>query len=125
MNYTAEIELQVTEKLYDLTILEEITDGDTEFIISLAGIYLDTIPLNSQQMVQAAEAKDWLTVSKIAHKIKPTIDSMNIMSISSDIRTLETDGKNKVNTGILGKIAVKVDTVINIVAQQLKYDYNI
>lgn len=125
MNYTAEIELQVTEKLYDLTILEEITDGDTEFIISLAGIYLDTIPLNSQQMVQAAEAKDWLTVSKIAHKIKPTIDSMNIMSISSDIRTLETDAKNKVNTGILGKIAVKVDTVINIVAQQLKYDYNI
>ena len=125
MNYTAEIELQVTEKLYDLTILEEITDGDTEFIISLAGIYLDTIPLNTQQMVQAAEAKDWLTVSKIAHKIKPTIDSMNIMSISSDIRTLETDGKNKVNTGILGKIAVKVDTVINIVAQQLKYDYNI
>ncbi len=125
MNYTAEIELQVTEKLYDLTILEEITDGDTEFIISLAGIYLDTIPLNTQQMVQAAEAKDWLTVSKIAHKIKPTIDSMNIMSISSDIRTLETDAKNKVNTGILGKIAVKVDTVINIVAQQLKYDYNI
>jgi len=125
MNYTTEIELQVTEKLYDLTILEEITDGDTEFIISLAGIYLDTIPLNSQQMVQAAEAKDWLTVSKIAHKIKPTIDSMNIMSISSDIRTLETDAKNKVNTGILGKIAVKVDTVINIVAQQLKYDYNI
>lgn len=125
MNYTGEIEPQVIEKLYDLSELEEITDGDTEFIIALAGIYLDTIPLNSQQMVQAAEAKDWPAVSKIAHKIKPTIDSMNIMSISSDIRTLETDAKNKVNTGILGKIAVKVDTVINIVAQQLRYEYNI
>lgn len=125
MNYTEEIEPQVVEKLYDLSELEEITDGDTEFIISLANIYLDTIPLNSRQMAEAAEAKDWLTVSKIAHKIKPTIDSMNIISISSDIRTLETDAKNKVNTGLLGKIAVKVDTVINIVAQQLKYEYNI
>jgi hypothetical protein len=125
MNYTEEIEPPVIEKLYDLSELEEITDGDTEFIISLANIYLDTIPLNSRQMAEAAEAKDWLTVSKIAHKIKPTIDSMNIISISSDIRTLETDAKNKVNTGILGKIAVKVDTVINIVAQQLKYEYNI
>lgn len=125
MNYTGEIEPQATEKLYNLSQLEEMTDGDTEFLISLAGIYLATIPLNSEQMVYAAGAKDWLTVSKIAHKIKPTIDSMNISSISSDIRVLEIDGRNKVNTDKLGKIAVKVDKVINIVAQQLKYEYNI
>lgn len=122
MNYT---EQQTTHKLYNLSELEKMTEGDTEFLTSLAGIYLATIPVNSEQMVHAAALKDWLTVSKIAHKIKPTIDSMNIISISSDIRALEKDARNKVNTDKLGKIAVKVDTVINIVAQQLRYEYNI
>lgn len=125
MHWTVEVETEVTEKLYDLKQLEEILGGNTEFLSSLAGIYLTTIPLNTSQMIQATMEEDWLMVSKLAHKIKPTIDSMNIQCISSDIRTLETDAKNQVNTQTLGKIALKVDTVINTVAQQLRYEFNL
>ncbi len=125
MNYTVGVETQVTEKLYDLKQLKEILGGNGEYLSSLAGIYLTTIPINSKEMIQATIAEDWLKVSKLAHKIKPTIDSMNIFSISSDIRTLETDAKNQVNTHTLGKIAVKVDTIINTVAQQLRYEFNL
>lgn len=125
MNLTTETRPHVIEKLYDLRQLEDIAGENTEFLISLAGIYLTTIPTNSEQMVQATLAEDWLSVSKLAHKIKPTIDSMRIKSISSDIRVLENDAKNQVNTHTLGKIAVKVDNVINIVAQQLRYEYNL
>lgn len=118
------MEPQMTEKLYDLKQLKEVV-GSSEFLVSLANIFLSTIPLSSKQMLEAIQAEDWPLVSKIAHKIKPTIDSMNIASIRSDIRTLEINAKNKVSTDILGKIAVKVDEVINIVAQQLKSEYNL
>ena len=125
MQYKVGVETQVTDKLYDLKQLREMLGGNPEFLTSLAGIYLKTVPVNSKEMIQATMKEDWLMVSKLAHKMKPTIDSMNIKCIRSDIRTLETDAKNQVNTHALGIIAVKVDTVVNRVAEQLKYEFNL
>ena len=125
MHYLPQFETSTSEKLYDLKQLKEVLGGGSEILTSLAGIYLNTIPVNSREMRQAVEAEDWIKASKIAHKIKPTIDSMNIKSIFTDIRTLEKDAKNQVNTGELANIAVKVDSVINTVAEQLKYEFNL
>lgn len=126
MDNVEEIMQHVTvTQLYDLKHLKEMVGGNTEFLISLMGIYLATVPLNSMEMVEAAQNGDWLTVSKLAHKIKPTIDTMKIMCVSSDIRTLETDAKNKVNTNILLKIAVKVNNVVNEVALQIKNEFSL
>lgn len=113
------------EKLYDLNQLKEIFGEQPELLNSLADIYLNTIPVNTKEIIQATQAEDWMKVSKLAHKIKPTIDSMNIKSILFDIRRLETDAKNKVNTDTLGKIAVRVDNIVNTVAQQLRYEFNL
>jgi hypothetical protein len=120
-----QFETTTTEKLYDLKQLQEILGGSSEILTSLAGIYLNTIPVNSQELIQASRAEDWTKVSKIAHKIKPTIDSMNIKCILLDIRTLEKDAKNQVNTHALTGIALKVDNVINTVAKQLRYEFNL
>jgi hypothetical protein len=125
MGYELSGGTEAVEKLYDLRQLGELLGGNSEFLSSLAGIYLNTVPLNSKQMIQASIKEDWIMVSKLAHKIKPTIDSMNIKCISSDIRKLELDAKNQVNTQSLEKIAVKVDTVINRVAEQLRYEFNL
>ena len=119
------MELQLTKKLYNLTQLRGMTGENEEFIVMLAGIYLTTIPFNTAEMVQAAASGDWLMVSKLAHKIKPTIDSMNISSIKADIRTLESDGKDKVNLYKLEELVAKVDKVINEVAEQLKDEYDL
>lgn len=119
------MELQSAEKLYNLEKLKKMVGENEEFLTSLAGIYLATAPASSKEMMLASETNDWMTVSKLAHKMKPTIDSLSIDSIKTDIRTLETDAKNKVNIDMLGKIAIKVDQVINIVAQQLRYEYGL
>ncbi len=125
MLYLSEVETDLIEKLYDLEQLKEIFGGNPELLTSLAGIYLNTIPVNTKEMIQASQVEDWTQVSRLAHKIKPTIDSMNIKCILKDIRTLETDAKNKVNTHTLERIAVRVDNVINTVAQQLRYEFNL
>jgi HPt (histidine-containing phosphotransfer) domain-containing protein len=118
-------ETNTTEKLYDLKQLQEVLGGSTDILTSLAGIYVNTIPVNSKELIQASRAQDWTKVSKLAHKIKPTIDSMNIKCILVDIRTLEKDAKNQVNTHALTNIALKIDHVINTVAQQLRYEFNL
>jgi HPt (histidine-containing phosphotransfer) domain-containing protein len=114
---------EVSEKLYDFEQLEEIAAGDPDFLIALAQIFLDTIPGNSLELVKAAKSGDWSLVSKLAHKLKSTIDSMNMVSITNDVRTLEFDGKNKANTGGIVKLAEKVNVVIHQVAAQLKEEF--
>ena len=125
MHCIIDFETGTREKLYDLERLKELLGGNMEFLSSLAGIYLTTIPANSKEMTQASINEDWLKVSKLAHKMKPTIESMNIESILADIRTLEADAKNEVNTHKLAKLALKVDQVVNSVADQLRYEFNL
>ncbi len=113
------------EKLYSLRQLEEIAAGSQEFIVSLSNIYISSIPGISRELVKASESGDWPMVSKLAHKLKSTIDSMDMISIQTDIRMIEADAKNKVNTEAIKKLAVKVDNVLNTVAEQLKEKFNL
>lgn len=113
------------EKLYSLQQLEEIAAGSKDFLVSLAGIYINSIPANSKELVKASEAGDWHQVSKLAHKMKSTIDSMDITSIRRDIRTIEADAKSKINTEAIKKLALKVDKVVNLVASQLKEEFDL
>ncbi|HEX8461153.1 MAG TPA: response regulator [Segetibacter sp.] len=122
---TTLIETQKQEALYNLVKLEEIASGNRDFLVSLAKIYLTTLPVNSGEMVAAAEKAEWDKVSKLAHKLKSTIDTMNMHSIQSDIRTLEIDAKNKVNIAALPALATKVDDVINKVAELLKEEFDL
>jgi len=113
------------EKLYDLKQLEEIAAGNQDFLISLARIYLNTVPQNSAELVEASKANEWDKVSKLAHKLKSTVDTMNLDCIKIDIRTLEVDAKNKVNKDALKTLALKVDNVIQTVARQLQHDFSL
>ncbi|HEX8461712.1 MAG TPA: Hpt domain-containing protein [Segetibacter sp.] len=115
----------VNGKLYDFEQLEEIADGNMDFLISLAQIFLDTIPDNSAEMVKAARSQDWAQVSKLAHKLKSTIDSLNMTSISKEIRAIEIDAKNKVNTHLLPAVCEEVDAVIQEAAVQIKQEFNL
>lgn len=96
-----------------------------DFIKSLAAIFVNASPYDSGAMVAASENGDWQTVSKLAHKLKSTVDGMNIFSIKGDIRTLEMDAKHKTNTAALPHLAVKVDSVINEVAKQVKKEFEL
>lgn len=120
-----EIFMEPAEKLYDLNQLEEIAAGNNDFLTALAQIYLNTIPGTSAEMVEASQAGEWDKSSKLAHKLKSTVDSLNVHSIVKDIRSIEVDGKNKVNTENLKTLAIKVDTVINKVAEQIKRDFSL
>lgn len=115
--------MEAVEKLYDLKQMEEIAAGNYDFLRALAQIYLDTIPSTSQEMVQATTAGEWDKTSKLAHKLKSTIDSLNIYTVVKDIRSIEIDAKNKVNIETIKKLVSKVDQVINEVALQLKADF--
>ena len=116
-------EIVERKELYNFDQLQEMSSGNMDFIRSLALIFIKVAAEDSAAMVKAAKSGDWLTVSKMAHKLKSTVDGMNIFSIKKDIRTLEMDAKHKTNTSALPQLAQKVDRVIHEVAKQVRREF--
>ena len=112
-------------KPYDLAAIYEMASGNNEFVLTLVNIFLDTIPANSRELLRASEVGDWDTVSKLAHKLKSTVDMMRMTQIQQDIRTLELDAKNHVNKEYLPVLAKKVNDVISASSKQLAIDFNL
>lgn len=83
--------IEPTETLYDLKQLEEIAAGNIDFLTTLAQIYIDTIPATSAEMVEATIAGEWDKASRLAHKLKSTIDNLNMHQITKEIRSIEID----------------------------------
>lgn len=103
---------QEVRMLYNLDMLKEMSGGDESFIVMMVQLFTDTTPEIIGQMKAAAQAESWSELGGLAHKIKPTIDSMGIDSLKEVIREVEKDGKNGANVEELPqKVSVVVSTL--------------
>ena len=107
------------EKLYSLAMVESVSGGSKEFIKKMILLFIDTIPKDVILLKNACASQDWAQVTKTAHKLKSTIDSMAIKSIQQDIRTIETNAKQQTAVEILPELAEKIDHTINTCIVQL------
>jgi PAS domain S-box-containing protein len=119
------MQTEPTQKLYDLTLVNELARGNEEFILNLSKIFIDTVPPTSKEMVSACEKKNWEQVGKLAHKLKSTIDTMCINSLKDDIRLIEKNGKDKTNIDAMPGLVEKADQVITKVTEQLKAEFKL
>jgi CheY-like chemotaxis protein/HPt (histidine-containing phosphotransfer) domain-containing protein len=112
-------------KLYELKQVEELAAGNHDFVLTLINIFLETIPQSSTEMLDACAAKNWDKVSKFAHKLKSTVDMLNMASIKTDIRTIELDAKKEINLDHIRRLVPKVDKIIQKTAQQLREEFSL
>ena len=75
--------------LFDLSGLEKMSRGNNEFVIKMLSIFVSMTEENSIKMQQYLENYDWFEMKAIAHKIKPSIDQLEIKSIQGSVRWLE------------------------------------
>jgi CheY-like chemotaxis protein len=113
------------EKLYDLSMVQSIAGGDETFIKKMVQIFLDTIPPSVDQLKDELQQQNWDALSKLAHKMKSTIDSMGISRLKEVIRTIEANGKHKNDLGSLPANVKQVDDVLKDCIQQLKCDFSL
>lgn len=113
------------EKLYDLTMVSSIAGGDANFIKKMVQIFLDTMPPSVEQLQNEMKQQNWDAVSKLAHKMKSTIDSMGIVRLKDVIRGIESNGKQKQNLETVPGLVRQVDEVLKECVQQLKRDFSL
>jgi HPt (histidine-containing phosphotransfer) domain-containing protein len=111
--------------LYNLDMLKEMSGGDESFIVMMVQLFTETTPELIGQMKAAVQVGNWPELGGLAHKIKPTIDSMGIESLKELIREVEKDGKNSANvTELPGKVEIVVTTLEDCM-QAMKTDFSI
>src|SRR5580693_2256380 len=106
-------------KLYDLTMIHSISGGDKAFIKKMVLLFIDTVPQNVQDLVDSTERKNWEQVSKMAHKLKSTIDSMGIRTIHDQIRAVEMNAKNQEHLELMPNMVRQIESVVSVCIQQL------
>jgi len=115
--------IKAEAKMYDLTLVESISGGDQSFINKMLKLFLDTAPVTLGEMQKAADARDWAALSKLAHKLKSTVDSMGIVLLQQEIRKIESDGKQGQDVDHLPELVEKVEGIMALVMQQVRKDH--
>ena len=107
-------------KLYDLTMIRSVSGGDEAFIKKMILLFIETVPQNVQELVDATGLKNWEQVAKMAHKLKSTIDSMGIRSLHGQIRSVELLAKNGEQLDQMPAMVHQVASVVSLCIQQLR-----
>jgi len=109
-------------KLYDLSTIIEISGGDEEFVQTMITLFIDTVPSNLKDLNAALKNKNWDMLSKMAHKLKSTLDSMGIHTIGHDIRTVEQNAKTRESLDNIPAFVSRINEVVLECVEQIKKD---
>lgn len=81
----------------DLSYLNEVSSGNSEFIIEMIDIFIQQTPAYVQQLTDAINNKEWTAIAQVAHKIKPTLAFMGVDSAKEIMVQIENDARNQEN----------------------------
>lgn len=95
---TEEPQPAVVEKLVDLSYLNSICNGDKQFMTDMINTFISNTPEAINEMQKWMSKARWESVSKTAHRIKPSITFMGIEKLKPVIKKIEQYGKENYNT---------------------------
>ena len=78
------------DKLFDLDGLRRLSRGNEAFVTKMISIFVKTAPESVIEMKQALSGNDLERVKAVAHRLKPSIDSLCISSMKAKIREIES-----------------------------------
>ncbi len=84
-------------KHINLEYLNEISDGSTDLVRDLISMFINQVPTFSEQLDRFYQNGDYISLGKLAHKIKSSVAMMGISELATDMKILENiakDGKN-------------------------------
>jgi len=109
--------------LYDLKTLNALSRGNKLFIQKMVKLFCDQSPMLVKEMITAYKINDIKKMGALAHKIKPTLDNLNIDSLKQDIRTIENAGKENNALPELNELLEKTEKTIVRVINKMKKEF--
>ncbi len=110
---------------YDLTQLKALSRGDEDFVRNMIEIFLQHTPAALEEIQNALLERDYINLAKVAHRIKPSIESMGISQLDGVAKDIELSAKAEDgidHTALSGKVRFLVNT-LSAVFQKLQNDF--
>ncbi len=79
--------------LYNLSSLNNLSRGNQEFVQKMITVFIDQTIETIEKVEKAIPLNDFQEVSRLIHKIKPSVEGMGILSIVDDVKLLEKVSK--------------------------------
>lgn len=109
--------------IYSLDKLNDMADGDEEFVHSVIAVFLEEVPFDLQLLETALLASNFDQVYKLAHKIKPNVDLLGMEQTRAAALEIETLGKSAANLSEIERIFPILKKDIEQVVSELKKDF--
>lgn len=111
-NQSSVMEIKPTTPLYELVKLERIAQNNKAFILKMVTLFSRQAPADVREIEAAFKKQDYNTVRSVAHRMKPSIDNMGIVSLHELIREIELFNESDTTTSQLeAKILLLRDTI--------------
>ncbi len=101
---------------FDISELVEISQGDGEFVRKMLELFVEQASLTISEMRHAYENNDFEQIKKLAHRFKPSIDSLGILLLKEDIREIE---KNALDYGQSPRLKDLIDKVEQVLTRAI------
>lgn len=75
--------------LYDLSKLKTLSRGNEDFVLKMLGLFVDMMPRSLAEISNSLENGDIVTLKRVMHRIKPSVDNMGIVGIIKDLKEIE------------------------------------
>jgi HPt (histidine-containing phosphotransfer) domain-containing protein len=108
--------------LYGLGRLEEIAQGNGEFLQKMMQLFVDTVPALVEELRMAAANGNFQLVYAKAHSLKPSLHNFSIDTLQEDVVELERLAKAKDPSGRMNLLAQRVGDVVGKVVEGLRED---
>ncbi|NOT92508.1 Hpt domain-containing protein [Ferruginibacter sp.] len=113
----------LTEKLYDLSMIEQLCRGNQDQVKKMVKVFIDQIPKSVEEIKLAYTTRDLDIVKNVAHKIKPTLSYYAIVKIEKDLRQIEALAKEGFATTELELKINKLEEITTQVVEKMKQDF--
>lgn len=107
-------------ELFDLSKLESIAKGDKVFIKKMLQLFIDETPILINKIKKAYKDGDYKKIATIAHKIKPSIDTLGIYLLKEEIREIELNAETYGDSEELSAMIIYLEKTIKQVLIELR-----
>ncbi|WBL21375.1 MULTISPECIES: Hpt domain-containing protein [unclassified Zunongwangia] len=109
---------------YNLKDVEEMADGDQDFLLVVVQTFLEEVPPDAAAMNEAIANGNATLAYRYAHKMKPNLKlfGLDLMPQITTIEHWSKQGKNNEDVPEAGSI---ITTKVDQVCKELKEDFNL
>ena len=114
--------VKTSEKLYNLSNLKKISQGNDDFVTKMINLFIEQSVISTKELNDAFANADFEKLGKVAHRFKPSVDSLEISSCYKEIREIERLAAEENSSVELKNLISEFNKVIEKVVNELRQE---